>query len=241
MEGLSAEVLLVDNLANADFDASVGPLGCPVRIERNRVPKGLAANVNSAARAARGRFLLLLNPDTAFRAGRLREAIAFMEREPVAGVVGCKLVNSDGTVQRSCRRFPTVPVVVARSLGADRWPWRPGFYRHRLMEDERLDGIVRVDWVFGAFMLVSRAAFAELGGLDERFYLYYEDVDLCYRLRRRGLETFYFPGIEVLHHWQRDSAGLPLGSNWRRHVRSMCRFFWKHGYLFQPEPECPVC
>jgi hypothetical protein len=102
------------------------------------------------------------------------------------------------------------------------------------MEGIRFEDIAEVDWVFGAFMLTRRDRFLAVGGMDEQFYLYYEDVDLCYRFRQRGWRTFYFPNVTVVHRHARSSASKPLGQAWRWHLRSACRFFWKHGYAFRP-------
>jgi len=236
LAGLRAEVIVVDNLGT-DAGAAAAVNGHDrTTLYRSPRPQGLSRNINQAARKALGRYLLLLNPDTVFQSGSLSDAIRFMEDEPRAGVVGCRLVSEDGSLQHSYRRFPTAPVVLARGLGADRWKRRPRFYRYRLMEGEQFEGITEVDWVFGAFLLVRFDRFLALGGMDERFRLYYEDVDLCYRFRQRGWSTFYFPSVTVVHQHARSSAATPLGQAWRWHLRSACRFFWNHGYIFQPAP-----
>jgi GT2 family glycosyltransferase len=239
LAGLCAEVIVVDNLGT-DAGAAAAVNGHDrTTLYRSPRPQGLSQNINQAARKASGRYLLLLNPDTVFRSGSLSDAIRFMEGEPRAGVVGCRLLSEDGTLQHSYRRFPTAAVVLARGLGADRWKRRPRFYRDRLMEGVRLEDTTEVDWVFGAFLLVRFDRFLALGGMDERFRLYYEDVDLCYRFRQRGWRTFYFPGVSVVHQHARSSAAKPLGQAWRWHLRSACRFFWKHGYIFHPPPGGP--
>jgi GT2 family glycosyltransferase len=232
--GLGAEAVLVDNLGTNGFMAAAGDPIFPIRIQINDRRQSLARNTNQAVGAASGRYVLLLNPDTMFLQGSLREAINFMEEEPRVGLVGCKLLNPDGTVQRNYRRFPIVPVVVARGLGADGWARRPALYRWYMMEGQLFDAPTEVDWVYGAFALLRREVFLEIGGFDERFHLYYEDVDLCYRLRSRGLKTFYFPGIELLHHHARASAVRPLGQKWRWHVCSAWQYFLKHRYAFRP-------
>jgi len=228
LDGLEVEVLLVDNLGTGRLSEIVGHVGLPLRLHDNARPEGFAGNINRAARRARGRYLLLLNPDTQLLKGQVPDALAFMERTPDAGVLGCRLLNADGSVQGSYRRFPTLHVILARGLGADGWPLRPAFYRRALMMGTPLTSPARVDWVFGAFMLIPREVFHAVGGMDERFRLYYEDVDLCYRLRQRGLAAYYWPAIEVLHHHARTSARRPFGAHWRWHVRSACRFLWKH-------------
>jgi len=237
LRGLQAEVILVDNLGTGRVPDAVGQTEMQVTFLTNHTPQGFARNVNQAARRSHGRYLLLLNPDTRLLSGCLADALSFMERNRTAGVVGCKLVNPDGSLQVNYRRFPTLPAIIARGLYTEKWLRLPQFYRQYLMAGERFESQTPVDWVLGACMLLSRTHFEEVGGMDERFFLYYEDVDLCYRLRQRGLKTYYFPGIEVVHHHRRTSAANPLSSHWRWHVQSLYRYFWKHQYLFRPWTE----
>jgi GT2 family glycosyltransferase len=232
--GLAAETVVVDNLQKGAVAAALTSFPASIILE-NRAPIGFAANVNRGAQATSGRYLLILNPDTVFRAGRLAEAIAFLDARPDIGVLACTLLNPDGSHQQNFRQFPTLPVLLARGFGADRWPWRPAFYRRRLMEDTRFEKPHPVDWVFGAFMLLRRADFERLGGMDEGFRLYYEDVDLCYRFHRAGLGTCLFPGIQFVHRHARASAKRPFGQTWRWHVASAARYFWKSGYCFSPD------
>jgi N-acetylglucosaminyl-diphospho-decaprenol L-rhamnosyltransferase len=230
---VKAEIIIVDNLQDGRVAAALA--GYQVKLIENRAPQGFAANVNQAARVATGWHLLVLNPDTEGRHGRLADAIAFLDRHPQVGVVGCRLLNPDGSWQQNYRQFPILPVVIARGLGADRWPWQPPFYRRRLMADARFTQPHPVDWVFGAFMLLRRNEFLRLGGMDEGFRLYYEDVDLCYRYGKIGLVTCVYPEIVFLHAHLRTSAKHPFGRTWRWHVASAVRYFRKSGYLFRSE------
>ena len=225
LNGLAAEIIVIDNLAAGRLAASGSDL--PVRLFDNPEPMGFAANVNKAARASRGRHLLILNPDTEHASGALADAMAFLESRPQIGILGCRLLNGDGSPQQSYRQFPTLGVFLARGLGADSWPWQPEFYRRRMMAEVAPDGPHPVDWIFGAFMLVRRADFERLGGMDERFRLYYEDVDLCWRARRAGLATYVDPGMVFVHAHRRESAKKPFGQTWRWHGRSAARYFWK--------------
>jgi GT2 family glycosyltransferase len=234
LEGLDAELILVDNVASLRLETVIARTPLRVRCVVNARQEGFARNVNRAVAGAAGRYVLLLNPDTVFACGRVADAVHFMETRPDAGALGCRLLNTDGSPQASYRRFPSVGIALSRGFAADRWPYRPEFYRHGVMEGEVVEAGSPVDWVYGAFMLLRRATFLEVGGMDEAFRLYYEDVDLCYRLRQRGLRTYYFPAIGVIHHHLRTSAARPFGRSWRWHVRSMCRYFWKHGYVLRP-------
>ena len=162
--GLSAEILVIDNLADGAAAAALS--GHPVRVVANRAPLGFAANVNVGARVTMGRCLLFLNPDTRHHDGRLADALGFLEGRPDIGLVGCQLLNPDGTPQQSFRRFPSPAVPLVRGLGADRWPWRPRWYRDALMEQAPSETPFPVDWVFGAFLLLRRGDFERLGGMD---------------------------------------------------------------------------
>jgi len=235
LRGIESEVILLDNLALGRAQQTLYTILPEGRFIENAKPQGFAENANRAALAAAGRYLLFLNPDTEYSRGSMAAALEFLDDNPDIAVLGCRMLNPDGSPQQNCRRFPTLPVILARGLGADQWPRRPRFYRRRMMEDVAITRPVRVDWVFGAFLLVRRAQFLAIGGMDPKFRLYYEDVDLCYRFRCRRLDTAVFPELEFFHRHMRSSASRPFGALWRWHVRSSGRFLRKHGYLFRPE------
>ena len=225
LDGLASEILVIDNLPDGGAAAALS--GYPVRLTTNTAPLGFSANLNAGARATTGRFLLFLNPDTRHYRGRMADALGFLDSNPGVGLIGCRLLNPDGTLQQSFRRFPSPAVPLARGLGADRWPWRPRWYRHAVMENVSSETPFPVDWVFGAFLLLRRADFERLGGMDEGFRLYYEDVDLAWRMRRAGLDCWVFPSLQFLHEHQRSSARQPFSRAWRWHVGSALRYFAK--------------
>ena len=225
LAGLAAEILVIDNLPAGGAAAAVA--GLPARVLGSTVPVGFAANVNRGAAATTGRHLLFLNPDTEHRSGRIADTLAFLAARPGIGLLGCTLVGEDGAPQRSFRRFPSVAVPLARGLGADRWPWRPAWYARAMMDAAWQEDPFPVDWVFGAFLLMRRADFERVGGMDEGYRLYYEDVDLAWRLRRLGLGTWVHPGLRFLHEHQRASAKRPFSRAWRWHVASAIRYFAK--------------
>ena len=233
-QGLRTEILLLDNLGRS-LQGMFGTSGIGhLRIHNNPRPLGFAANVNILASQAQGRFLLVLNPDTQHFSGDIASAIKTLIHNPIAAIVGSKLVNPDLTFQPSYRRFPTVPVLVCRAAGVDRWKARPRFYRYRVMDGEQLFKPTPVDWVFGAFMLVERLRFLEMGGMDAKFRMYYEDVDLCYRFRQRGAVTIYDPSVTFIHRHARDSASQLFSHIRRWHLQSGIRYFAKHRYFFCP-------
>jgi N-acetylglucosaminyl-diphospho-decaprenol L-rhamnosyltransferase len=222
LDGISAELLVVDNLPDGGGAAALAEM--PVRVIRNAAPVGFSTNLNRGAAATTGRCLLFLNPDTEHLGGRLADAMRLLDERPEIGLLGCTLQGEDGAPQQNFRRFPSPAVPLVRGLGADRWPWRPGWYERAMMATARGDTPFPVDWVFGAFLLMRRSDFARVGGMDERYRLYYEDVDLAWRLRRAGLATWVFPELRFLHAHQRSSAKRPFSRAWRWHVGSALRY-----------------
>jgi N-acetylglucosaminyl-diphospho-decaprenol L-rhamnosyltransferase len=222
LQGVSAEILVVDNLPGGHAAAALA--GLPARVVANATPAGFAASVNRGAAATKGRCVLFLNPDTEHLGGRLADALRLLDDRPEVGLLGCTLLGEDGAPQQSFRRFPSPAVPIARGLGADRWPWRPAWYERAMMRTTSSDEPFSVDWIFGAFLLMRRSDFARVGGMDERYRLYYEDVDLAWRLRRAGLATWVFPDLLFLHAHQRSSAKRPFSRAWRWHVGSALRY-----------------
>lgn len=235
LDGLAAEILVIDNLAGGRAAAALA--GLPARVIGNAAPVGFAANVNAGAAATTGRCLLMLNPDTEHRSGRIGDAIGFLDARPGIGLLGCTLVGEDGQPQQNFRRFPSPAVPIARGLGAERWPWQPAWYRDRMMHGAHADIPFPVDWLFGAFLLIRRRDFARIGGMDAGYRLYYEDVDLAWRLRRAGLATWMFPDLAFLHAHQRASARRPFSRAWRWHVGSALRYFART--IGRPLPPMP--
>jgi hypothetical protein len=153
-----------------------------------------------AALDALPRYALLLNPDTVLPPDALANTVAFMDAHPDVGIVGPRLVREDGSLDRACRRsFPTPAVSFYRFSGLGRlFPHSPRFGRYNLTYlDDRVQA--DVDSVVGAFMLMRAEALEAAGLLDEAFFMYGEDIDLCYRIKERGWRVVYYPQVTVLH------------------------------------------
>jgi len=235
MGDLSHEVIVIDNLAEPGFADRIGGPQPGLQLLANDKRMGFGANMNKAAEIARGRVLLILNPDTEYHAGDLAAAVRRLEADPTCGIATARLLNEDDSDQRNFRQFPTAAITALRGFGADRWAWRPEFYRRSLMEGETLSGDTAVDWVYGSFMLIRRSTFQALGGFDIGYFMYYEDVDLCLRLRRAGLEVKVYPDLTFRHHHQRSSAQRGESRLRGHHMRSFRRYLRRsHAYLFSP-------
>jgi len=194
----------------------------------NERPLGFAANVNRGAAATSGTYVLVCNPDAVPEPGAVAELVRFAEHHPRAGVVGPQLRNRDGTWQPSRRRFPTVLGTVARRTPL-RYLLRP-FERQRghYLLDERPANPVEADWMLGGFLLLRRELLDELGGFDDGYRLYCEDIDLCYRAAGAGWERWYVPGAVVEHAYPAEIDRTFLSRRTAWHTRGMLRFVWKH-------------
>jgi N-acetylglucosaminyl-diphospho-decaprenol L-rhamnosyltransferase len=189
----------------------------PVKILRNPARRGFGANHNAAFRESRGRFFCVLNPDIRLAKDPFPVLIDALADERV-GVAAPLVKNGVGEIEDSARRFPTPAIILRKALGA-----KPG--------PDYAIGVkaVRADWIAGMFMVFRREVFERIGGFDERYFLYYEDVDLCARLHALGYDVVLDPSVPVVHEARRASH-----SDWRYrtlHLKSMLRFFLTTGRL----------
>jgi GT2 family glycosyltransferase len=222
-------VVVVDHTADEAAGRRIAAAFPRIAYHGLRENPGFGAGVNHAARkAAGGSHLLLLNPDCELVRPIVAPLRKVLEAHPDAGIVGGLVRDPVGGVQASARRFPNVTTAIA---GRTSWlsrvaPANP-LTRWNLTTFPSA-GIVRVDWVSGAFMLVRREAFDAVGGFDEGFFLYWEDADFCRRAAAAGWNTLYAPVEEVVHYTAGTSRFAPIRSLWAFH-QSALRYYWKHG------------
>lgn len=200
----AAEVVIVDNHAEPHPATRRLRRISGVSLHRSGGNRGFAKAVNRGARRCRGEWVLLLNPDVTVEPGFLDRVLEAAQRmpaaDPSAGVVGFQLRNRDGTSQASSGPFPTL----LNTLGGLLLPRARRKCRHRALAERS-----QVPWVTGGCLLVRRDCFRRLRGMDEGFFLYYEDVDFCRRARKHGWTVWYEPGVEVTHHWPLHDRAVP--------------------------------
>jgi GT2 family glycosyltransferase len=160
---------------------------------------GFAKANNQAMAAAKGQYLLLLNSDTIILGNAIAESLAFAEANPDAAVVGCRVLNPDMTLQPSCFMFPSILNMLLSLCRLNRLFPRSRFFGREEMTWCNGTGIREVDVVNGCFMLVRRRAVKKVGILDERFFIYAEETDWCYRFRKAGWKTIFYPNAEIIH------------------------------------------
>jgi GT2 family glycosyltransferase len=225
LEGLLVEVLYFDNGSRDDTLKMLESKFPLVRRVISKTNVGLTNARNQAAQLSIGEYILFLDADTEIKSNALIRILEFIQKNPCVGIVGPKLLNSDGGLQYSCRTFPSWRTFVSRGLGLD---GKSATVRNHLMTDFDHSVVREVDWVLGAAMMIRRDVFQKIGGIDSHFPMYYNDVDLCWRVKKAGLKVVYYPEAKVIHHYQRLSAkgGLINPLKWS-HLKSALRFFWK--------------
>ncbi|MCJ7491299.1 MAG: glycosyltransferase family 2 protein [Dehalococcoidia bacterium] len=222
------EVIVVDNDSRDGSAPMVASEFPDVRLLRMPRNLGFAAGANRGAREAKGEAIVLLNPDSEVEADPFAPMLAYLREHDDTGVVAPRLLNPDGSLQLSCRSFPTFSVALFNrySLLTRLFP-RNRYSRQYLLSDWHHDSISDVDWVSGACLMVRHSLFEEIGLLDEGYFMYIEDVDLCQRVHRAGYNVVYLPQTSVIHHIGRSSRTLPSRSIVARH-RSMWHYYKKY-------------
>jgi GT2 family glycosyltransferase len=222
------EIVVVDQETDPARAASLKSQFPSITLIESPRNDGFAAGVNRGARATTGRYLLLLNPDTIATPGLMGTLASWLEAHPDVAVVGPRILNEDGSVQPSARRFPDVTtgfggrMSFLTRIAPDNW------FSRRNLEWSRASEPVQVDWVSGACVMIRRSAFEQVGGFDDGFFLYWEDADLCRRLLAAGHRTFYVPTVAAVHAGARSSRQAASQSIVAFH-RSAFRYYWKHG------------
>lgn len=213
--GQSIELLLTLNIGEK-LDLDESEFFYAITVIRNSAPKGFGANHNQAFKAAKGDYFCIVNPDIRLNSCPFLALMANFQDAQI-GVVAPLVLNASGVVEDSARSFPT-PSKIGQKL----------FVKHLTSEYVLRDEPVRVDWVGGMFMMFPRLVFARLNGFDERYFLYYEDVDICSRLNLLNLLVMVNPECHVIHQAQRSSHRSLKFLRW--HVGSMLRYFMSPVY-----------
>jgi len=203
------EVLVVDNASvdgSADMVAAEFPEARLIRSDENR---GFAGGNNPAMKIARGRYILLLNSDAFLAGGALEKTLQYLDDHPNIGVLGCKLTDPDGTMQASARMLPGPLNKILHITGlAARFPGSKFFGRVDYTWWDHSEPRT-VGWVVGAFFLIRRETMESIGVLDERYFLYFEEIDYCLTARRAGWEVVFYPHAEIVHIGGQSAVKVP--------------------------------
>ena len=187
------EILVVDNASTDGSSEMVHDEFPRVHLIANNENRGFTAANNQGLTLSQGRYLLLLNPDTEIVGDALAAMIGYAQANGEVGALGPRLLNPDGSPQSSRRRFPTFSTALVESTVVQEWWDDNRILRRYYMADTQNDAIQRVDWVMGACLLVRREAYEQVGGLDEGFFMYSEELDWCRRIKSAGWEICFNP------------------------------------------------
>ncbi len=228
----AAEVIVVDNghgrgSSDQAAQTALADAGLEVTWVAAGRNLGYGQAANLGARAAGDGDLLVCNPDLVVRPGMLARLAEVLADDPAAAIVGPELQNPDGTVYPSGRTFPSLLDAAGHGMIGLLWPANPFSRRYRRLDWDR-GKRQAVDWVSGACFLVRREAWDALAGFDARYFMYMEDVDLCWRAGRQGWRVVYQPAAQVVHA-QGVSADTRPYRMILAHHRSMLRFAWQTG------------
>jgi GT2 family glycosyltransferase len=222
------EVIVVDN-ASSDGSQELLQVQYPqVKLVTNQENEGFARANNRGLRLAKGRYHLLLNSDAFVHPGTLENMVQFMDGNPEAGVAGCRLYYENGTLQPSCTGFPTLFTELWQVLWLDRLFPKSRIFGQYRMSYWNFDDVREVDSVMGAFMMLRPEAVVEVGLLDESYFMYSEEVDLCYRMKKAGWKVLFNPDASATHIWGGTSKRIPSRTSFLRLYQSRIMFFRKH-------------
>jgi GT2 family glycosyltransferase len=200
LNGCRADIFVQDNASADEVDRVLVEFPY-IKLTRNRRNIGFAAAVNQVLYKGKNPYVVLLNPDTFILDGFFNKSLEFMKNQPQAGIMGPKVLEVNGKLQNSARSFPTVFTAFfgRTSFFSRLFPKNPITLKN--LSSLNSDGFspMEVDWVSGACMVVNRKAIEAVGGLDERFFLYWEDADWCRRMWKSGWKVFYYPKVNVRH------------------------------------------
>jgi N-acetylglucosaminyl-diphospho-decaprenol L-rhamnosyltransferase len=226
---LTIEIIVVDNASTDGSVEMVRQTFPQVTLIANADNRGFTGGNNQGIAASRGRYVLLLNPDTEVLDDALAHMVAYMDAHPEIGALGPMLLYPDGSVQSSRRRFPTPATAFFESTTLQSWFPNHHLLRNYYVLDQPHDAFARVDWVDGACILARRETLDQVGLLDDGYFMYSEELDWCRRAKAAGWQVVYYPTARIMHH-RGQSSGQVKAFQIVRFNRSKVRYFRKlHG------------
>ncbi|MEX0650065.1 MAG: glycosyltransferase family 2 protein [Candidatus Andersenbacteria bacterium] len=226
------EIIVVDNNSKDESVSFLRSDYPEITVIDNKENLGLAAGINTGLKVAKGKYYLILNPDMIALEGSVAKLVEYMDQNPKVGMAGGKLISPNGKLQYSCYRFYTLMTIIYRRTPLGKTARGRQTVRRFLMRDYDHEAPRDVDWLMGACLIVRREVVKETKGMDERFFLYFEDVDWCRRVWEAGWRVAYVPQAVFSHFHQRSSErgallGIFTNRSTREHIKSAFKYFWK--------------
>jgi GT2 family glycosyltransferase len=229
LDDLSAEVWVVDNDSRDGTLEMLQGRYPTVSVIKNPVNRGVAPARNQIIERARGRYLIFLDVDTRVLPGALKTLVRVMDQHPEAAIGGPKVFYGDGTLQLSCRPFPSPLNILMEGTFLRGYFPNSRFVKDYTMEEWDHAELRDVDWMYGACLIIRRSILNRLGHFDEGFFYLYEDIDLCFRAKRLGMKVIYIPQSKVIHYLERERKSI-FHPRIVVHIRSILRYLRKNYY-----------
>ncbi len=231
--GLQYEIIVVDNNSEDGIKEMLQENFSEVIFIQSKYNLGMGAGNNLGIKNAKGKYIALLNPDTMVTTDSFIKMYNFMESNPKIGLAGPKLINPDGSEQYTRCRFPEFLIPIYRRTPLKKIPRIQKKIDHYLTKDEDYNKTTKTDWVYGACFFIRQEVLKKIGLFDERFFLGFEDTDLCRRVWQGGYEVYYYPESKIFHYPHRFSGERNwlfgfFKKNVREHIVSWLKYFWKY-------------
>ena len=230
---ISYEIFVVDNFSSDGSPLHVESNFPYVTLIKNQENLGFGRANNQGYALSKGKYILFLNSDMAVNNNCLDEMYDFMEKNPAIGASSCKLVFPDGTLQHSCRTFPTFKTIFLMLLGLRFFFPRKKIFRDYLMLDWDHSDIREVDQIMGSFMFLRRDVIEDVGGFDEQFWMYFEEVDLCLRIKASGWKIVHYPHVTSVHFLSKSSEQWSPLKRTYEYQKSSLKYFKKNGKSYE--------
>ncbi|OIO17253.1 glycosyl transferase family 2 [Candidatus Kuenenbacteria bacterium CG11_big_fil_rev_8_21_14_0_20_37_9] len=232
IKNIDFEVIVIDNASSDGSAAMVGREFLTVNLIANKKNLGFASANNQGIARVRGKYILILNDDTELIDNSLEKLIGLMEKNNNWAIMGCKLLNQDGSLQASVRRFPHFFDQLLVLLKLHHLPSFKRDLENYMCTVFDYGQTQEVEQIMGACMLIRKEIFDKIGSFDEKYFYWFEEVDLCKRAANVGLKVIYTPQAQIIHH-----GGASFNQiNWHKQIiwnHSVCRYFLKHGKKWQ--------
>jgi len=230
---ISYEIIVVDNFSSDGSPEMVERNFPEVALIKNKENKGFGQANNQGLAKARGKYALFLNSDVVINANCLDDMFDFMERNPNVGASSCKLTFPDGNLQHSCRKFPSFKVFFLMLTGLRYFFPNMKIFREYLMLDWDHSDEREVDQIMGSFMFIRKDVLNQIGSFDERYWMYFEEVDLCLRMKKAGWKIVHYPHATAIHFLSKSSEQWGEMKRITEFQNSLLKYFRKNKKFYE--------
>jgi len=225
------EVIVADNNSDDGVRSMLETEFSQVKFFSAGENRGMGAGNNFAVNRATGKYVLIVNPDIFVFPESIGKLITFAEKNESVGVVAPQLLNPDRTLQHTCYRWHNILTPLYRRTFLGKYEFAKKEVERFLMLDKNHEEQLEPDWIQGSCLLIPKKVYDQVGGFDEKFFMYFEDTDLCRRIRKENYKIVYFPEAKVIHLHRKQSGGgfsqLLFNKLMREHIKSFVKYWWK--------------